>query len=429
MIVTTLFSMRRISFILMLFLLSVTGYAQKQQKWKAPKRPKPVKWNPPRPMAPEVIDVWRPYTINDNWFAEFYGGVSISMAENTSGHAFGRMCRPSIDLGIGRQTSYLWSTRFSFGYKTQRGWASEEVVATSSNGGDDYTYRIAAAYVDEMFNLSSVFLPYNEKRLVDVQLLLGVGINYTWGFDDKVKTWSQYGYLETSNDFLNLALRTGLQVQAKLSEGIDLVLQGTYNMVGDSFNGVKHSTRYAFDSYMEVSLGVRARLADHYGNHRYYKVRRREATSLRAEAPKIAALLDEERQKEIRQRETSETVAFGELMKTRISFYTDRTFVNDYQLENLRIVADFLKKHPEVNLVVKGYCGASVRSESADMQLAEKRVATVKKTLTRYYGVDESRIETWFDETARPPFPMRGEWIDGVVFLMVQRPLSTTEMP
>ena len=124
---------------------------------------------------------------------------------------------------------------------------------------------------------------------------------------------------------------------------------------------------------------------DHYGDHRYYKVRRWEATSLRTEEPGVAKFLDYEKMKELQERENREVVAFEELMQTRISFYVDRTFVNDYQMENLRIVADFLKKHPDVNLLVKGYCGASLKSESPDMHLAERRVASVKKTLIKYY--------------------------------------------
>ena len=414
--------MKRFYLILMLLASVLALSAQKQEKWKAPKRPKPVKWNPPKAVAPEVINVWRPYTIADNWFVEVGGGMSLSLAENMGGHKFGDMYRLSIDAGIGRQFSNLWTTRFSMGYRTQKGWASKEALAVSPLLGDgDYTYRMAVAYVDELFSLSRLLLPYNERRWFDVQLLLGVGVNYSWGFDDKVDSWSRYGYPVENTDFVSLALRGGLQLLWKASETTDVFLQGTYHMVDDRYNGVRHAEKFAFDPYMEVSLGVKMYLMDHYGDHRYYKVRRWEATALRAEQPKIAKLLDSERLKEYREREASEVVALGELMKTRVSFYVDRSFVNDYQMENLRIVADFLTKHPEVNLVVKGYSGVSARSEAGGMHLAERRVESVRKALVKYYGVDEARFETWFDEDATAPFPMQGEWIDAVVFQMVPR--------
>lgn len=412
--------MKRFYVIFALLALACVGYAQ-QQKWKAPKRPKRPKWEAPKQLAPEVIDVWRPYNVSDNWFLDFYGGVSLSLAENMKGHGLGKLCRPMFDFGVGKQFSNVWTTRFTFGYKNQKGWASKQAMAVSSLLGDgDYTYHVMVLYVDEMLSLTKLFCPYNEMRKLDLQMFIGGGVNYSWHFDDKVDRWARYGYPVDGRDHVNWAARAGLLAMWKLNDTADLSLQGSYNIVNDNFNGVKHTNRFALDSYVDVVVGVRLHLSDHYGNSRYYKVRRWEATSLRTAESKVADLLEDERVKEYEARESAEVVAFGELMKTRISFYVDRTFVNDYQMENIRIVADFLKKHPEVNLIVRGYCGASSKTESPDMHLAERRVASVKKALVKYYGVDSSRFETWYDEETQAPFPMKGEWIDGVVFEMVR---------
>lgn len=412
--------MKRFYVIFALLALACVGYAQ-QQKWKAPKRPKRPKWEAPKQLAPEVIDVWRPYNVSDNWFLDFYGGVSLSLAENMKGHGLGKLCRPMFDFGVGKQFSNVWTTRFTFGYKNQKGWASKQAMAVSSLLGDgDYTYHVMVLYVDEMLSLTKLFCPYNEMRKLDLQMFIGGGVNYSWHFDDKVDRWARYGYPVDGRDHVNWAARAGLLAMWKLNDTADLSLQGSYNIVNDNFNGVKHTNRFALDSYVDVVVGVRLHLSDHYGNSRYYKVRRWEATSLRTAESKVADLLEDERVKEYEARASAEVVAFGELMKTRISFYVDRTFVNDYQMENIRIVADFLKKHPEVNLIVRGYCGASSKTESPDMHLAERRVASVKKALVKYYGVDSSRFATWYDEETQAPFPMKGEWIDGVVFEMVR---------
>ena len=412
--------MKRFYVIFALLALACVGYAQ-QQKWKAPKRPKRPKWEAPKQLAPEVIDVWRPYNVSDNWFLDFYGGVSLSLAENMKGHGLGKLCRPMFDFGVGKQFSNVWTTRFTFGYKNQKGWASKQAMAVSSLLGDgDYTYHVMVLYVDEMLSLTKLFCPYNEMRKLDLQMFIGGGVNYSWHFDDKVDRWARYGYPVDGRDHVNWAARAGLLAMWNLNDTADLSLQGSYNIVNDNFNGVKHTNRFALDSYVDVVVGVRLHLSDHYGNSRYYKVRRWEATSLRTTESKVADLLEDERVKEYEARASAEVVAFGELMKTRISFYVDRTFVNDYQMENIRIVADFLKKHPEVNLIVRGYCGASSKTESPDMHLAERRVASVKKALVKYYGVDSSRFETWYDEETQAPFPMKGEWIDGVVFEMVR---------
>lgn len=413
--------MKKLYLFAVLLAFFVSGYAQ-QQKWKAPKRPKRPKWEAPKQVAPEVIDVWRPYNASDNWYLDFYGGVSFSLAENMAGHNLGKLCRPMIDIGFGKQFSNVWSIRLTLGYKNQKGWASKQAMAASSLlGGGDYNYQVLVLYLDEMMSLTNIFCSYDEMRKLNVQLFVGGGFNYSWHFDDKVDRWWRYGYPVDGTDHINWSARAGLQLLWKVSETADLSLQGAYNIVNDNFNGVKHVNRFALDSYTDVVMGVRLHLADHYGDSRYYKVRRWEATSLRTTENKVADLLENERTKEYEAREAAEVVAFGELMKTHIAFYVDRSFVNDYQMENIRIVADFLKKHPEVNLIVRGYSGASIKSESPDMHLAERRASSVKKALVKYYNVDPSRFETWFDEEARAPFPMKGEWIDGVVFEMIAK--------
>lgn len=411
-------SMKRVCFLLTLLLIACSVYAQRQ-KWKAPKRPKLPKWEAPKQKAPEVLDAWRPYNFSDNLFLDFQGGVDFSMAENMSGHGLD-ICQPKVEVGIGKQFSNALSTRLSMGFGKQKGWASKQSLAVSNlMGKGDYNFQVFDLYVDEMLCVTRLLCPYNEMRRFDAHLFAGIGLNYSFNFDDKVKRWKRYGYPVDGTDFVNYALRGGVSFLYRTSETTEMSLQGTYHLLNDNYNGVRHSASFAFDSYFDVTIGVRFHLADHYGDYRYYKVRRWEATSLRSSDPRVAGLLDGEKLRDYQMREAAERVAFGELMQTRVSFYIDRTFVNDFQIENLRIVADFLKRHSNVNLVLRGYCGASAKSESPDMHLAERRVAAVKKALLKYYNVDPSRLETWFDEEAVPPSPMKGEWIEGVVFQMV----------
>lgn len=415
--------MKRYVLLFMLGMWAVSGAAQKPYKWKPPKQPKRAKWVAPKQMAPEVIDVWRPYGVADNWFLDLGVGGSFSMAENMKGHDLEKVYAPAFEFGLGKLFSPLWATRFAMSYKQQKGWVSPQVLESMAVlvGDGDYGFKMVGVGMDEMFSVTDWLFRYSEKRRFNLSLFIGGGLNYSFGFDSKVERWYRYGYPVDNTDQINVFVRGGISFLYRLGNAADLVVQGAYHLIDDNYNGVRHSATSAFDSFADVTLGVRVHLMDHYGDYRYYKVRRWEATSLRGSELKVAKFLDDEKLKEYRTREEAEVVAFGELMKTRISFYVDRSFVNDYQMENLRIVADFLKAHPEVNLVVKGYSGASTKKESPTMRLAERRVESVKKVLLRYYDVDPSRFEVEFDEQADAPFPMVGEWIDGVVFLMVER--------
>lgn len=397
-------------------------YAQKKKAWEPPKRPKPVKWEPPVEKNPAVIDVWRPYSASDNWMIEFQVGSVMSLAENMAGQQLMDAAKPSFELSFGKQCSRLWSTHFSIGYAQQIGSASKKDIQKNKLlGNGRFQFNVASFYIDEALNLTKLVSRYNEARKVDVEMFGGVGMNYSWGFSKKTLTWKRTGYDIDRSDHFNLALRAGLQMLIKVAEPTDLVIRGYGTWVGDDYNGLKHSKSFTFDPYVGVSVGVRMHLMDQYGGYRYLKVRRSEANALRGNHPKVAEFLSSEKQRELDEREMSETVAFGQMMKTRISFYVDRTFVNDMQMENIRIVAGFLRNHPEVNLIIKGYSGASRNEESPVMHLAEKRVAAVKKALVKYYGVDESRVTTVFDETADAPYRLTSDWIDAVVFEMIER--------
>lgn len=415
--------MRNILLAVLLMLVSLMGVAQEKKKeWVPPKRPKLIKWEPPVQEDPELIDEWRPYFVSDNWMLDFTIGGCLSLAENMAGQQLKDVMLPHFEMAFGKQFSRLWSTRFTIGFGKQVACASDkDILENPVLGNGRYSFSVVELYVDEMFSLTKFFCPYNEKRKLDIQLVAGVGGTYSWGFSDKTIRWQRLGYPIDRGDHLNVAFRGGLLMLLKVREATDLYFQGMGTWTGDSYNGVKHSPSFALDPFLHFSLGVRVHLPDHYGDYRYRKVRRAEMNYLRGSTPRIANYIDNERRQEFAERESQEVVAFGQNMKTRISFYVDRTFVNDMQMENIRIVADFLEKHPEVNLIIRGYSGASHKEESPTMHLAEKRVVSVKKALVKYYNVDPSRLETSFDEEAESPYRLTADWIDAVVFEMKER--------
>ena len=82
------------------------------------------------------------------------------------------------------------------------------------------------------------------------------------------------------------------------------------------------------------------------------------------------------------------------------------------------------EKKPEFSIAflapaLEKACGLKVTF--IDDCVGEKRDEAVKRALIRHYGVDPERFDTWYDEDESAPFPMKGEWIDGVVFMMIHR--------
>lgn len=414
--------MKRCVAFMMCMVLTIASYAQQTKpKWKAPKRTIPKWVTPKRNNEEEVLELWRPYGVSDNWFVSFNVGACALFDENLKfGDAF-KSYKPSFDFGIGKQFSYLWSTKLNVGYRQALGKicadsAVDEIVAQYGNG---YRYDMYVISISEQIDLTNLLCPYNENRKFGLQMFAGVGVNYAWGFPKKMKYLIREGYEFDNRDHINLDLCTGVQCLYKLTNAVDASLSVSANMVGDSHNGMTHGV-FA-EPYIYAGLGVVVHLQDRYGDFRYKKVHRWEAKSLRTQDTNIAKYLDNEKTTELHQREANETVRYGEYMKTHVAFYIDRVFVNDEQMENLRVVADFLRDNPDVNLLIKGYSGAKDGSESSVMHLAQKRVENVRKRLERNFKVDSSRLEVWYDEDAKAPFAMKGEWIDAVVFEMKRR--------
>lgn len=402
--------------------LTIASHAQQTKpKWKAPHRTIPKWVSPKRENEEEVLELWRPYGVSDNWFVDFNVGTSVPFSENMEfGDAF-KQYRPVFDFGVGKQFSYLWSTKFNVGYKQTFGKICDDADVNEivDYYGNEYLFKMCVISINEQIDLTNLLCPYKENRKFGVQAFAGVGVNYAWGFPKKMKNLIREGYEFDNRDHVNLDLCLGAQCLYKLSRAVDASLRVSANLIGDNHNGLTHGT-FA-DPYVFAGLGVVVHLQDHYGDYRYKKVHRWEAKSLRTQHASIAKYLNDEKKAELKSREESEVVRIGELMKTHVSFYVDRFYVNDEQLENLRIVADFLKDNPDVNVIIKGYSGASDNCESPVMHLAQKRVDAVKKRLIRNLKVDSSRIETWYDEEAKAPFEMKGEWIDAVVFEMTRR--------
>jgi outer membrane protein OmpA-like peptidoglycan-associated protein len=79
-------------------------------------------------------------------------------------------------------------------------------------------------------------------------------------------------------------------------------------------------------------------------------------------------------------------------MKSDLLFDTGKADLKKSAREDLRQIAEVLKKYPEDVVTVRGYTD-NVGSDRVNDLLSEKRAAAVKKTLVAY-GVPENTIST-----------------------------------
>ncbi|MGD0279564.1 MAG: OmpA family protein [Smithella sp.] len=74
-----------------------------------------------------------------------------------------------------------------------------------------------------------------------------------------------------------------------------------------------------------------------------------------------------------------------------VEFDTAKSIIKDKYSENIKKVADFMKKYPDTNVVIEGHTD-NVGSENFNIQLSKARANSVRQYLIENFGIDASRI-------------------------------------
>ena len=61
-------------------------------------------------------------------------------------------------------------------------------------------------------------------------------------------------------------------------------------------------------------------------------------------------------------------------------------------IASLKYLADYMRKHPESNFIVKGYSDSKTGTPAFNNRLSEKRASSVKSALVEHYGIPEEQI-------------------------------------
>jgi len=342
---------------------------------------------------------------------EWYIGGNISwshsMSENMMSKDFIANEIPGANISIGNDFSRFGGIRLSLGFNPQIGRPGRAHVEANPDTFKIYRFHTATAYVDGLFNLTEMIFSSNVYRTANLYALVGVGVLYNWGLDDRVNSemWRQFYPVNYDADGNSLnafnkfypALRLGGVGVIKVSKSIDLSIEAKYSIISDRYNGVLHGGNC--DGYVDFNIGVVWYLGK---KHR----ERPEKQDLRHNT------IDQEK------RFDPELYTKGERMFTGISFYIDRSNVTPQQRLAIKHVADFLARRTTVNLIIHSYCDTKKGNEEHNQRLSENRAKEVYDIMTETYHIDPSRLTI---QSHNEPLPVKedsGEWIRGVEFEM-----------
>lgn len=324
--------------------------------------------------------------LKDNWSIELKTGMVTPLTHSS----FFKDARFTFGLGVTKQLTPIFGMEFQgMGY----------VNTTQSKTAID----VSDVSLLNKFNLMNLFGGYTgTPRLFEMEAVAGIG-------------WMHY-YMNGPGDDNSWSTRFGLNFNFNFGEskawtlGIKPAI--VYDMEGD-FNAAK-SRFNANNAAFELTAGVAYHFKGSNGKHHFTKVRvydQAEINQLNANINNLRSQVDN-RNSQINSAAQRIQVLQSELDNCRnqaakvqtvvevetsrvpesiITFRQGRSTVDASQLPNVERVANYMKKHADVTVVIKGYASPDGNLEF-NKKLAQARAEAVKSILVKKYKINTSRI-------------------------------------
>lgn len=320
----------------------------------------------------------------DNWSVELKAGAVTPLTHS----AFLRNARPAFGFGIGKQlTPVIGLGIQGMGYV---------------NTSDSRTaFDASEVSLIGKINLTNLLGGYaGEPRAFEIEALTGIG-------------WLHY-YQNGPGDTNSWSTRLGLNLNFNLGEekawtfGIKPAI--VYDMQGD-FNSRK-SRFNANHAAFELTAGLTYHFMCSNGARHFTTVRPYdpiEMGELNDAVNNLRSQLDEKdmqldnamQQANNLQREladcraqaanTETVVKTNRIPESIISFRQGKSVVDASQLPNVERVGNYMNKHPEVKVVIKGYASPEGNLDFNE-RLAKARAEAVKSILVKKYKISDARI-------------------------------------
>lgn len=368
----------------------------------------------------DTVTTLRHYKALDNWFIGVFAGTNFSLSENVRFAPFLKTLGPSVGISAGKYFTPAVGARVRVSYLSQKSRANDELVDAHPDiyGNGLYKFSMISTFVDGLFNFNNIFAPYKETNRFNVVGVVGIGVNSSFGFEDKIKNWSpsKGGQYEVDRSgATGLAVHAGLQLGYKINNALDVNLEATFNATDDACNGTRYDNKY--DGYIYVVGGLTYHFKDHYGDRRFKYLTmtdQSEIDRLNAQINAARAELANKPEPIVRVEKKVET---NRVLDMTVSFIIDKYNITDVQKNNVQRVAKYLKDNPNINLIITGYADVKTGYPAYNLKLSERRANAVRDMLVNDFGVDPSRLRIDYKGDTIQPYERKNEWNRVVIFV------------
>lgn len=340
----------------------------------------------------------------------WYGQAQFGMQETLGEGGFGKLLSPNAQLAVGYKFNPYIGARLAV-----NAWQSKGILKMKGQDDPRWKWNYVAPTIDAVVDMTNLIGGYNPNRLVEVNLIAGLGMNIGFGNGEAndinaayIKSVQSTPYFKDvygadykllGNAWDGTVVRFlgqfGLDVNFNVAENVQVGLEVMANTLSDNYNSKIGSNS---DWYFNALVGVK------YAFGPKYETRTR---VIEEPAPqvieKIVEKVVEVPVEVVKEEPVKKEV---EMLRRDVFFKINTTAIVGSEATKVATVADFLQEHPDAKVTITGYADKGTGSLQLNLRLAARRAEAVANMLKTKYGISASRMTVKsMGEAEDQPYP------------------------
>ncbi len=327
------------------------------------------------------------YVFQPHWYGQAQFGLQETLGEG----AFGKLLSPNAQLAVGYKFNPYIGARFAV-----NAWQSKGVSNIPFDNiykGYRWKWNYVAPTVDAVVDMTNLIGGFNPNRLVEVNLIAGIGLNIGFSNDEANKINSAFrtdngmgaDYMMLENAWDGTKARFlgqfGVDVNFNVTDRLQVGLELMANTLSDNYNSKRGSNT---DWYFNGLVGVK-----------YAFGPKSETVTRVIETPvQEPQVIERIIEKVVEVPAPVETPAKKEVeaMRRDVFFKINKTVVSSSEMTKVAAIADYLQEHPDAHVTITGYADKGTGSLQLNLRIAAKRAEAVATALRNNYGISASRM-------------------------------------
>ena len=336
------------------------------------------------------------YVFQPHWFGQLQVGGQETLGEG----AFGKLFSFNGQIAVGYKFNPYIGMRLAVNGWQSKGAYNYEIPGYTNN--NYYKWNYVAPTVDAVVDLTNLIGGYNPTRLVEFDLLAGIGANI--GFNNKQAKDLASQYNKIFNDYLNSKYpagdrevstdgyglepwdgtkcrflgQFGFGLNFNISSRVQLGLEFMANVTNDTYNSKKGPNT---DWYFNGLIGVGYSFGPKY-----------ETVTRVVEPAPEPVVVEKIIEKVVEVPVVEEKPVEKEIFRRDVFFLINQYYIRPQEMPKVAQVAEYLQAHPNATVTITGYADKGTGTQAFNLRLSAQRSQAVAKCLQEQYFIPASRM-------------------------------------